>query len=260
MLIAVTLLLGTLVVGPLIAHAVLHWVGWRVYLPFLFGGVPKRPSARAACRSCNKALSPAGLPALPWLTARGRCRSCKEPIARWVLGIELTTGAALGLIAWQVGWSTSLAPALALATGLIAISAVDMVYSRIPTRFVYLTALAVVVTGIPRLVDVPDSAIGAAVGGGLCLVSLGTMHLASPQMLGFGDVRLATLIGATVGWLSWTADEPVFRPLGHVVSAMILAGLLGSVIGVVLLVIRRRNVAYPFGPCLAAGAVAVLLL
>jgi leader peptidase (prepilin peptidase)/N-methyltransferase len=194
------------------------------------------------------------------LASLGHCRSCKDPIARWVLAIEVTTGAVLATIARQVGWENSLAPALALATGLIAISAVDIVYTRIPTRFVYLTALAVLVTGIPRLVDAPDSAIGAAVGGALCLVSLGTMHLASPQMLGFGDVRLATLIGATVGWLGWTADEPVFRPLGHVVSAMILAGLLGSLVGVVLLVVRRRNVAYPFGPCLAAGAVAVLLL
>lgn len=262
MLIAAAVLLGGFVVGPFLAHAVLRWVGWRVYLPFLFGRVPGRRElgrSRPACRRCGSALTPLGLPVLPWLAVLGRCRSCREPIAWWVGAVEIATAVSFGLLAWGIGRSTRLLPALALAAGLVAISAVDLVCSRIPSRFVYLTALAVAVTGSIWWVARPESAVGALVGGGLCLLLLGAMHLSSPQMLGFGDVRLGTLIGAVVGWLGWTADEPLLDPLRYVVSAMIFAGLLGSLAGLVLLAVRRRNVAYPFGPFLALGAMVVLL-
>lgn len=262
-MVVVAALVGAFIVGPFLSDAVLRWVGWRVVLPLLFGRVPRRGElghARPSCRRCGSGLSPWGLPALPWLVVLGRCRGCREPIGRWALAVEVSTGVVFGVVTWQLGWSRDLGPALVLCAGLVAISAVDLAYSRIPTRFVYLTALGVAVAGIPKLIAEPDSIVGAAVGGGLCLVLLGTMHLASPQMLGFGDVRLATLIGAVVGWLAWSSDEPVLSPMGHVVSAMILAGLVGTAAGLVLLAVRRRNVAYPFGPCLAAGAVVVLLL
>jgi len=45
-----------------------------------------------------------------------------------------------------------------------------------------------------------------------------------------------------------------------VVRAMLAAGVLGSIAGGVLLVVRRRNQSYPFGPWLSVGgAIAVLL-
>ncbi len=199
------------------------------------------------------------LPAWPWLLSRGRCRTCREPLQRWPLLVELATGALFALAAWQVdGWRL-LAPTLVLFTGLVAVSTVDLLCSRIPTRFVYLTGGAVAVAALPRLSTAPDSLTGAAVGGALCLGALGAMHLVSPAMLGFGDVRLGTLIGLVVGWAGWTAAEPVLDPIARVVQAVFVAGIVGSLLGFALLAVRRANHAYPFGPCLALGAIATLL-
>lgn len=69
--------------------------------------------------------------------------------------------------------------------------------------------------------------------------------------LGFGDVKLAFLIGMVTGFLGW----------GHVVVAGVSAFILGGVTAVVLLVTRRsgRKDAIPFGPfMIVAGVIAVL--
>lgn len=256
--------IGVVVVGPLLNHAILQWIGWRVVLPPWLGRVPAahelgRP--RAMCVRCGRPLAVAGLPAVPATTAGGRCRGCGAPLARWYTAVELVTGALFALVAAVVGWSLVLVPLLALVAGSVAMSAVDVAVMRIPTRFVYVTA-GLVAAGLVlvALVDGParrvvGAAIGAAVYGGFLLV----LHLISPRALGFGDVRLATLLGATVGWCAWRSDHPVLTPIQGVLDAGLLAGLVGSLVGVILLVVRRRDRPFPFGPALAAGGVAVTL-
>jgi len=64
--------------------------------------------------------------------------------------------------------------------------------------------------------------------------------------MGFGDVRLAGLIGMMLGWLG----------LGYAAVALLLALVLASVVGVALIATRRRSRtdAVPFGPFMAMGA------
>jgi leader peptidase (prepilin peptidase) / N-methyltransferase len=263
-LVAVAAVVGVAVVGPLVNHAVLRWIGWRVVLPVWLGRVPAaaelgRPRAR--CAHCGRPLAPDGLPALPATVRLLRCGNCGAPIARRHAVVELVTGAAFAVAASVVGWSVELVPVLALSTGLVAMSAVDLAVMRIPTRFVYATAAAVAAgLVLVAVVDGParrlvGAGIGAAVFGGFLLV----LHLISPRALGFGDVRLATLVGAVVGWCAWRADHPVIGPVQGVLNAGLLAGLLGSAAGLVLLVIRRRDRPFPFGPALALGGLVVAL-
>ena len=54
------------------------------------------------------------------------------------------------------------------------------------------------------------------------------MNFASPRILGFGDVRLAPLLGLALGWLGWR----------YVVLGFFAANLIGLVIGVVLIAAR----------------------
>lgn len=260
---------GVLVVGPVVNHAVVRWIGWRVVLPQMTGSVAAvgeigRP--RVACRVCGAWLArprAAAVPMYSWLALGGRCAACRAAIpVRWPLAVELVVGLLWALAGLAVGWSAALVPVLVFLTGLVAASAVDLACGRIPTRFVYLTGVPVAATTVvAAIVDgEPESLVGGLVGAAVLLATLGTLWLISPRMLGFGDVRLGTLIGLVVGWVGWTADEPVLDPLGWVVQAMLVAGVLGSLAGGVLLVVRRRNQAYPFGPWLSlGGAVAVLL-
>jgi prepilin signal peptidase PulO-like enzyme (type II secretory pathway) len=260
----VGLVLGVTVVGPLVVGAVLRWLGWRVTLPLLLGRVPSRREVGAPpvrCRRCGAPLTPLALPAVPSLITGTRCRACGEPLTRWYGLVEVTCGVLLGLAAAVVGWSAALVPVSVLVTGLVAVSVTDLVTMRIPTRFVRLTfgGLVIALVGVAVAEGPTDRLVGAVVGvvafGGVLLV----LHLVSPRSLGFGDVRLGALLGAAVGWSAWRADHPVLAPVQGVMVALLLAGLVGVAVGLVLLVVRRRDLPFPFGPALAIGGLAVFL-
>jgi leader peptidase (prepilin peptidase)/N-methyltransferase len=70
--------------------------------------------------------------------------------------------------------------------------------------------------------------------------------------MGMGDVKLAVLLGLSLGWLS----------LGHVLLGLFLGFLLGSLVGVGLVAtgVRSRKDHLPFAPFLAAGAVIAVLV
>ena len=198
---------------------------------------------------------------MPSAVVGGRCRACGRSLAARYAVVEIVTGLAFAVVAAVVGWSIVLVPVLALVAGLVAMSAVDLAVMRIPTRFVWVTAAAVLAgLALVALVDGPGrrlagAAVGAATYGGVLLV----MHVISPRALGFGDVRLATVIGAVVGWAAWRADHPVLAPVQGVLDAGLLAAVAGSIVGVVLLVVRRRDRPFPFGPAIAAGGLVVVL-
>jgi leader peptidase (prepilin peptidase)/N-methyltransferase len=76
------------------------------------------------------------------------------------------------------------------------------------------------------------------------------LHTISPSGLGFGDVRLAGLLGLDLGWLG--AAQAAFG---------LLAGVtLGALVGAVLVGLRLRGPhdGLPLGPFLAVGAAVVL--
>jgi leader peptidase (prepilin peptidase) / N-methyltransferase len=261
-------LAGVGVVGPALNRAILRWVGRRVVVASLLG----RPlswrevaPAPARCAGCGAGLEvhvAGDLSLLPWALAAGRCRSCRAWRPGWKAGVEAMTGALFGAAAARLGWSAELPAVLVLLAGLVAVSAVDLVYLRIPTRFIHLTgaaAAAAIATAAVAAGPV-DALAGAALGAAVYAGFLGALYLLSPAMIGFGDVRLGALIGAVVGWLAWAPDEPVEGPLTAVLRAAFVAGLVGTVAGTVLLVIRRQSRPFPFGPAMAAGAVFAVLV
>jgi leader peptidase (prepilin peptidase)/N-methyltransferase len=92
---------------------------------------------------------------------------------------------------------------------------------------------------------------GALAGAALMAGILLTLHLASPRGMGFGDVKLGLLLGALVG----------ARSMALVLPALLLAGVLGALVGVAQMIRRRRrDVTLPFGPFLVAGAVLALVV
>jgi len=263
--------LGLVVVGPLLNRAILWWIGRHVVVAGLLGRTPSSRElagsrAPARCERCGAPIEvrPGGarLPALlPWAAAAGRCRRCGASRPRWLAAVELATATGFGLAAARFGWSAELPVVLALVAGLVAASAVDLAYLRIPTPFLRVAGgVAVAAMAAAAVVAGPADALvggllGAAVYGGFLLV----FHLISPSNLGFGDVRLGVLIGLVVGWLAWAPDRPVEGPLSAVVAAAFVGALVGSVVGTVLLLARRQNRPFPFGPALALGAVLVVL-
>jgi len=127
------------------------------------------------------------------------------------------------------------------------LAAVDFDVLRIPNRALAATAAATVLALVGlaqanqewRTLLVPSAT--AAVAGGVFAV----VHFATRGGVGFGDVKLATVIGLAVG------------PLG--VGAVWLTTLAGSVAAVVWTKATRRSGPIPCGPSLLLGAwIAVL--
>jgi leader peptidase (prepilin peptidase)/N-methyltransferase len=73
-----------------------------------------------------------------------------------------------------------------------------------------------------------------------------------PGGMGFGDVKLAGLLGLYLGWLGWSS----------VLVGTFTGFLTGGLAGAVLLATRRadRRTAIPFGPAMLAGALFAIFL
>ena len=217
------------------------------------------PSACPRCGSEIKAYD--NVPVLSWLVLRGKCRSCAEPIsARYPL-VEAATGIFFAVVAW---WSWSNAT---LSTGAdVAASILELV------AYLYLAAISVVLALIdidtkrlPNAIVLPSYVVGivllsasAILGGhpvalipaGVGMVALFLFYLVAalvyPGGMGFGDVKLAGVLGLFLGFLGW----------GPLVVGAFAAFILGGVFSLVLVALRRagRKSGIPFGPWMLAGA------
>ena len=157
----------------------------------------------------------------------------------------------------EASWSEMLAYC-ALFGVLAALSAIDIELYRLPDRIV-LPSLLVSIPwiAITSAVDGDPGRIGRALAGGAMYFGvLFVAHLISPRGMGFGDVKLAALMGLYVGWLGDTYADALLL----VLWAMLIGFAVGSLFGVVMLVRRRRNRAFPFGPFLALGTIVAVLV
>jgi len=200
-----------------------------------------------------------GLPAQPWVLRRGR--HADEPLPHRWLWVEMVTVAVFAELAVRYGETLVLVPLLVLGAGLVAVSAIDLELLRIPDRITFPTlALAVpliVVVSVQQ--DITDAIQAALIGSVAYFLLLFTTHMIYPAGMGFGDVKLALVMGLYLGWLGWTPLAPVAGPLRLVFYALMLGCVLGVVFGLTVQVISKRKGAFPFGPALAAGCLVVVL-
>ena len=167
-----------------------------------------------------------------------------------------------------VGYRFDDAPALLvvgyllLAAMLVTVSAIDIACFRLPDRIV-LPTLAVsrghrrgrVAARGPTPSRIGYAVAGAAMYFGILLV----FHLISPGGMGFGDVKLAAVMGLYLGWLALGYAPRSCWCCGR--SGVGARGRLGrrhrscsAIQG------RNRRTAIPFGPYLAFGTMLVVLL
>jgi leader peptidase (prepilin peptidase)/N-methyltransferase len=225
------------------------------------------------------------LPLVSYLLLRGKCRRCGAAFSPRYLLVELATGllfAATWHLCTQLLYVWEPTPrklarfaiyALYELT-LVVITFIDLDHKRIPDRITYPAIPLFLGLGL-LLGDVVwyELLIGVVSGYGLVrLISDGYYHLTKREGLGYGDGKLLAVIGALCGWRA-------------VVVSLFGGALLGSVIGVVALVVARRagkaqagtagsadgaagsgdgtplrHVELPFGPFIVAAALLFLFL
>ena len=134
---------------------------------------------------------------------------------------------------------------------LVTVSVIDIECYRLPDRIVLPTMVASVVLVVVESLRAGEAGhiqyalAGAAIYFGFLLV----VHLISPRGMGFGDVKLAAVMGLYLGWLA----PDYLTTFRLVLWAMLVGFVIGSVVGIALWAIRGRNAAIPFGPFLAFG-------
>lgn len=199
----------------------------------------------------------AGIPAQPWLLRGGR--AAERPLPRRWLWVELVTAAVFALLAVAHGDSLVVLPLLLLGASLVAVSVIDLQLLRIPDRVTFPTLAAAVPLVLLVSLRYDAGALrGALVGAATYFVLLLIPHLVYPRGMGFGDVKLALVMGLYLGWLGWTPAHPLAGPLQFVLYGLMLGCILGVVFGVASQIITRRRGEFPFGPALALACLVIV--
>lgn len=194
----------------------------------------------------------------PWLARRGVRLAggddgARSGVVRTLLVTVLFGALVAGVLELTGVRPAAIALAWAAGAGLV-LAAVDLAVHRLPDRVL----LPAVVAGATALL-VDAAATGSwpallrgVLAAGVAFALAAVVRVASPEGLGFGDVKLLGLVGLLLGWAGW----------GVLLAGVFLGLLVGAAVSLLLVALRRAGwrTAVPFGPPLLAGAVLALAL
>ena len=205
------------------------------------------------CPVCQNKLAVKDLiPVFSYLRLRGRCRYCQASIPRRLFWVELATGLIFAFLYWHYGLSVELGVMAFYACLFTIIFVIDLEHGLILNKVIYpcmIVALLLALYPLPWLNDSMAMRIAyAALGGAIGFAILFLIALVSRGGMGWGDVKLAALIGLATGF-----------PL--VFFSIIMGAILGGIVAVALVIAkkRKRRETIPFGPFLALAAMITLL-
>jgi len=241
---------------PLLAWPFLVALGALLgsFLNVCISRLPRGESVISPPSRCPRCQTPIryydNVPLLSFVILGGRCRACREPIS-WRYPVVEALAVTVGLLVlWRLGPTWEGLRAFLLGLALITVAFTDLETLLIPDR----VTLPGIVAGLllrlyPSPGDVIDGVLGAAVAGGIFFVIMwGSPFVFGREGMGFGDVKLAAMMGAFLG-------------LPVVLVATFLGVLAGGLTATLLLLLglRRLGEYLPFGAFLALGGVLAAL-
>jgi len=213
------------------------------------------------CDACQHRLSLKDLvPIFSYLWLRRRCRYCQAPIPQRVFWVEVGSGFLLVFLYWHYGLSIELAVAAFYCCLFMVLGVIDLEHKLILNKITYPAAVvAVIILAIDSFLPEPGlfssliflpepSILSGVIGGAIGFVLLLIFALVFRGGMGWGDVKMAGLIGLVTGF-----------PL--VFIALFLGIVLGGLVAglLLLLKIKKRKEPIPFGPFLSLGTITTLL-
>jgi leader peptidase (prepilin peptidase)/N-methyltransferase len=221
----------------------------------------------SACPKCGHRIRGFdNVPVLSWLVLRGRCRDCREPISARYPAVELGTGVLFVIVVWRfLAGGTSLdatsagGTSVAIATPLliaflylaavsVALALIDLDVRRLPNVIVLPSLL--VAAALMSLEGILSGDYSSLIRAGISAAALFSFYFLLaflyPGGMGFGDVKLAAVLGLYLGWLGW----------GNLIVGTFAAFLLGGLFGIGMMIFRKagRKSTIPFGPWMLLGA------
>lgn len=243
---------------------------WLPLLVFAFGAcvgsflnvciyrIPRGESIvrpRSHCPRCGAQIAwYDNIPLISYFLLRARCRRCGQPIRFRYVFVEALTALLFWLIWFKYGLGIHTPVYWTIVAGLILATFVDLDEMIIPD-VVSLGAMALGLLLSPLFPALHDASSplesttravsGLALGSGLLwLVGAIGKRVLKKDAMGMGDVKLLGGLGALLGWQA-------------VLFIVMVSALLGSIVGIALIVAGRRDAQsrIPYGPFLAAAAV-----
>ncbi len=230
-------------------------------------------SPRSRCTNCETPIKAYhNIPILSWLLLGGKCAYCEERISAEYPLVELLCAILAVFLYRQFGVSLELLFYLALCTGLVAITLIDIKHLIIPDMItlpgiaagVALNAFrtdwgaaagAVFSSGLSDFlpatasIAIFDSIGGALLGGGaFLLIAMAYRNLRKKEGMGMGDVKLVAMLGAFFG-------------MWGVLVIIFLSSILGTLIGLSVIILHKKDPGYAiaYGPFLSLSATIYLL-
>ena len=216
--------------------------------------IPKNESIvypASHCPKCHSPIKPVdNIPLLSYILLKGRCRNCKSKISIQYPIVEFLSGLIYLIIYLTCGLSIQSLIYIILSSALIIIAFIDLNEQIVP----WVISLPGIVLGFILSFFVPyisfvNSALGIVVGGGIILsIRLAGSVIFKKEAMGMGDIELAAMIGAFLGWR-------------YITISLFLGFFLGALAGIILIIskIRSKEDAVPFGPFIVMGSLITLL-
>ena len=218
-------------------------------------------SPPSQCDQCQRRLSAMDLiPVFSYVWLRGRCRHCQAALPRRLVMVEVATGVMLGVLYLVFGLEAEFRVAAFWGCLFIVVFVIDLEQGLILNKMVYPSLLiALLCAGLVKhlpwlegsgaMEGWPQIAI-AAMGGGVgfllfFLLAVFAIVVLGKEGLGWGDVKLAALIGLVCGF-----------PLVLVVM------ILGAVVGLLMALAMGRlkgGQTIPFGSALVAATMVAIV-
>mgnify|MGYP001091982663 CR=1 FL=1 len=220
------------------------------------------------CDACGHRLAVKDLvPLFSYLWLRRRCRYCQASIPRRLFWVEIGSGLLLAFVYWAVQphgvhsplyWSRyGLSVDFAITAGycylFIVLMVIDLEHKLILNKIVYPAMVVALLISIflpqSRIIPLPwPQAVDGVIGGAIGFLFLLIPALIYRGGMGWGDVKMAGLIGLVTGFFL-------------VFVAMLMGVILGGLVAGILLALRKktRKEPIPFGPFLAVATIVALL-
>lgn len=206
------------------------------------------------CGNCNTSLKPLDLiPVLSYLFLKGKCRYCQSKVSIQYPLIELLNGALYVLLYHYFDISLITITYSILFSVLLTVAVIDYKTMRIPNPLVIfglIVATIYLITASIYYMDIiiiPKGIAGMLLGAtiiGICMLI--SLLLFKKQGMGMGDLKLLAMIGLFVG-------------SQLVIYTIFIAVILGGIYAVLLLLTKRNESLFPFGPFISIGAVIGIL-
>lgn len=214
--------------------------------------VPIQAAYREArCPDCHHSFNSMDVaPVISWM--RG-CPECGRKLP-WTVPL-LQVGVPLAMLATALTLPNAtinawvVVPYLWLVVVLAAISMIDLRIWLIPYWMPWAGAAVglALIAGVSIGIGAPQAILHAVIGAVVSFLVFFALFIAAPGKLGFGDVRLALLLGMFLSWL-----HPLLPIYG-----LLFGSLIGVVMGLGSLV-RKQGSRFAFGPALALGAMCAI--